>query len=370
MFDIPLNWTGAYINYRYLETDPWILMENKSPENFFNGVTASRFDFTNHKAYVSVDFADVSHDIYLQLRANAGSGRTLYVAPAITERLVGAEFPITVAVSDVADLFAFEFSLSYNSTFLDVLNVVIPPPFIGSVEIGNGYLLVSASLPPSYPPLYGSSSLASIAFNATSHGTCTLHLYNTSLFDSIGGTIPHLTLDGSVTVTIPIHDIAITNVAPYKTVLWQNYSLNINVAVANHGSFTETFNVTVYANMTSVALQAVTLSSGNSTTITFAWNTTDFAKGTYTISAVADNVPSETDITDNTYIDGTITIAMICDLNNDGIVDMQDLGIVGKAFASYPGNSRWNPNADLNDDNFVDMPDLAMVGRNFGKMAP
>jgi len=68
IFDIPSNWTNGYAYYRYLETDPWVLMENKSSEDFFNGVVASRFNFSDHKAYISVGFSDISHEVYLQLR--------------------------------------------------------------------------------------------------------------------------------------------------------------------------------------------------------------------------------------------------------------------------------------------------------------
>ena len=68
VFDLPSDWTSGYVYYRYRETDPWILMANKSSEDFFNGINASRFDFNDHKAYVSVGFSDISHEIYLQLR--------------------------------------------------------------------------------------------------------------------------------------------------------------------------------------------------------------------------------------------------------------------------------------------------------------
>ncbi|PDM26963.1 hypothetical protein CP083_01260 [Candidatus Bathyarchaeota archaeon B24-2] len=68
VFKIPSDWTTVYVYYRYRKTDPWILMENKSSEDFFNGVNASRFDLNDHKAYVSVGFSDISHEVYLQLR--------------------------------------------------------------------------------------------------------------------------------------------------------------------------------------------------------------------------------------------------------------------------------------------------------------
>ena len=70
VFDIPSDWTSGYAYYRYRETESWILMANKSSEDFFNGINSSRFDFTDHKAYVSVGFGDISHEIYLQLRSS------------------------------------------------------------------------------------------------------------------------------------------------------------------------------------------------------------------------------------------------------------------------------------------------------------
>jgi len=51
-----------------------------------------------------------------------------------------------------------------------------------------------------------------------------------------------------------------------------------------------------------IRTQTVTLESGASTTITFTWNTTGFAKGNYTISAYAWPVPGETDTEDNRKI--------------------------------------------------------------------
>jgi len=70
VFDIPSGWTSGHVYYRYQESDPWVLMESKSSTDFFNGINASRFDFSSHKAYVSVGFGDVSNDIYLQMRIN------------------------------------------------------------------------------------------------------------------------------------------------------------------------------------------------------------------------------------------------------------------------------------------------------------
>jgi len=104
-------------------------------------------------------------------------------------------------------------------------------------------------------------------------------------------------------------DVSITNLTSSKTVIGQGYNLQINVLVKNEGNFTETINVTAFANKTFITeIVNITISSGNSTVITFSWNTTGFSKGNYTISAYAWPLFGETDTADNTYVDGTVTV--------------------------------------------------------------
>jgi len=55
------------------------------------------------------------------------------------------------------------------------------------------------------------------------------------------------------------------------------------------------------------------------------------------------------------------------DVNDDGIVDIMDVLIVGLAFGSKPGDPNWNPIADLYPDNLIDVMDLVIVGVNFGR---
>jgi parallel beta-helix repeat protein len=106
------------------------------------------------------------------------------------------------------------------------------------------------------------------------------------------------------------HDVAITNITPSETVVGQGYSLNINVTVANQGDYAETFNVTAYANTTIIASQNVTLTAGNSTTVTFTWNTAGFAYGNYALSAYAWPVPGETDTSNNLLVGGQVLVSI------------------------------------------------------------
>ena len=55
------------------------------------------------------------------------------------------------------------------------------------------------------------------------------------------------------------------------------------------------------------------------------------------------------------------------DLDGSGRVDGFDLGIVGMAIGSQPGDPHWNPDADLNQDGSVGNSDLNILLANFGK---
>ena len=168
-----------------------------------------------------------------------------------------------------------------------------------------------------------------------------------------------------------IHDIAVTDVAPSKTVVGQGFTLSINVTVTNQGNYSETFNVNAYANTTIIdAPINITLPSGNSTTITFTWDTTSFAYGNYTISAVADTVPGETDTADNTYTNGIIMITIPGDINGDRTVDIYDAGQISAHWHSPPfpdGPLGYDPYADINNDGKINILDVAILNVNWHK---
>jgi hypothetical protein len=139
----------------------------------------------------------------------------------------------------------------------------------------------------------------------------------------------------TILVAFFLVDIACTDVMPSKTAVRKGSSLNINVKVANHGSDTEVFNVTAYANTTVIASQTITLTSGKPTILPLTWNTTGFAWGNYTISAYAWPVRGETDLTNNNCTDGSVLISKLGDLGSgapvpkffkfDGSCNSQDI---------------------------------------------
>jgi hypothetical protein len=113
-----------------------------------------------------------------------------------------------------------------------------------------------------------------------------------------------------------------------KTIIGQGYSLNATFTVANVGSYTGTFNVTLYANTTAIATQTATLASGNFVAITFTWNTAGFAYGNYTISANVTLANGETNLWVGSFTYGTVKVTIAGDINGDGSVTGQDLHLL------------------------------------------
>ena len=218
------------------------------------------------------------------------------------------------------------------------------------------------------------------------------HYQNLTGSDGIGDT-PYV-IDSNNTDHYPLmkphggyHDIGITSITPYKTIVAQGYTLNITMKLLNYGVAIENFSATVYVGTIVIHEQAtITLESRNSTTLTFTWNTTDFAKGNYTISAVVDTVPGETDTIDNTFIGDYVLIAMVGDITGpenpsgsgrkppDGECDMRDVGLVaryfGQAVPPAPPECDVTGPATGVPDGIVDMRDVGLVARHFGETDP
>jgi hypothetical protein len=166
-------------------------------------------------------------------------------------------------------------------------------------------------------------------------------------------------------------DIGITDITTFKTVIGQGYNLNVSVKITNYGLYTENFNITAYANTTMIAtFTNVIIASRYSTTITFTWNTTGFAKGNYTIWAYAKPVPGETDTEDNTLTDGSVIVAMVGDVNGDGYINIKDIVLVSAIFGTKKGDPQYQPNSDVNGDGYINIKDIVLVSANFGAADP
>jgi parallel beta-helix repeat protein len=174
----------------------------------------------------------------------------------------------------------------------------------------------------------------------------------------------------NITIQYAITDVATTNITLAKTVVGQGYTIRINATIENQGHYEENFHVTMYANLTFIASQAITLTSGNSTTLTFTWNTTGFAKGNYPISAYAWPVQDETDTGDNALTDGVVYVGVPGDVDANHKVEVKDILMLAKAYGTNPQSPNWNPNLDVNGDDKVDIKDILIAAKNYGKTDP
>jgi len=284
-----------------------------------------------------------------------------------------SNFSINIAIDDVSDLKVCVFNLSYNTAVLNWLSISIlrvqgQIPIATMMldgEAGFMWIKLTYSTPiTTDTPV----PIVKIEFHLNALGCSPLDLHDTQFLDSEENPIAHQAFDGFFATQI--RDVAIINVVPSRSWAYQGWEVNITVTAKNKGPHVnETFNVYAYYDSNLIGSFTVEdLPPGNETTITFIWNTTDAQPcHNYTISAQAETVPYELNITDNLYIDGNVKIRLLGDVTGDGVVDGSDMALVALAFASYPGHPNWNPDADLNRDNVVDGSDLVLVARNYGK---
>jgi len=133
---------------------------------------------------------------------------------------LGDSFTINVTLTDVNDWGAWEFKLDYDTAILDAKYVYKTPDTLDNTDwcpidaFGNwwpdrpptiddtiGRVWCGALVPvPLGGGRNGDFTLVTINFTATGKGSCTLHLYDTTVGDSWGEPIDHTAIDGSVTV--------------------------------------------------------------------------------------------------------------------------------------------------------------------------
>jgi len=169
-----------------------------------------------------------------------------------------------------------------------------------------------------------------------------------------------------------VHDIGIK--AHFsRTIVAMGYNITVaaNMTIINYGEYAEIFNFTFQMPTVYQEQEGLVLQSRNSMVSSFEWNTTDFAKGNYTVNCNVTQVQNETDITDNTYVKWII-ITIAGDVTSvsgepDFLVNMRDIGAICDKFMTTPSHPDWDPNYDINCDGVVNMRDISIACDNFMK---
>lgn len=309
---------------------------------------------------------------------------------------VGDYFTVSMIAENISEdqeLYGWEFVLTWNPDVVncttETVNTNIWSPFLGpwiSQPINDtaGEYHQSVTGKPPSPPFYGTTWLVNLTFQilqAPMEGGSIIAEFTIMkasgytaycLLDQNGDEIPHRFVVNGFQFISVIHDIAVLSVVTSKSrcvpveTVGQGYTAEMNITVKNQGNFTETFNVTVYANTTVTNTVAnITLTSGDSTIITLTWNTTNLDLGNYTIGANITQVQDETDLIDNTLTYGSILVTIPGDINGDKSINNTDASLLGNVFGSLFGDSAWNGNADINNDECCNAKDAVILGTHW-----
>jgi hypothetical protein len=303
-----------------------------------------------------------------------------------TKTYINQTFSANITITDVEDLGGWQLNLTWDPTLIKINttdDMYRPADAVFGAtanetkkEIGDGQMFWAVSRGAGDPTFNGSGTLGQINFTIVRNDTggflhCGIHFVvegegpqPTKLVNGSREVIPYIPSDG-IYEMLPDHGIGITGITSSKTVVEHGLAIFVNVTILNYGLHTETFNVTVRANATKIGEQdGLHLSSRNSTTRTFKWNTTGSAKGNYNVSAYATPVIGETYLDDNILANWWVFVTIEGDVNGDRKVDISDLTITVDAIPSIPGQPNWNPNADINGDGFVDLADIVKCIKN------
>jgi hypothetical protein len=199
----------------------------------------------------------------------------------------GRTVEVTVVVADTGDKTEnFTVNLYANGTLFGTLDVV---NLIAGTQRSLSYIWNTTGL-----PLNSSYQVRAEATPVPDEADLSDNVY----------------VDGFLKITQGKHDIAVTRIVPQYTTVFEGRKDNITVTVVNRGDFSETFNVTVYYDDFQLGNTVISnFPYGERRDIIFAWDTSGVhSNQSYTLRAVCSTVPGETNLQDNTLVDGSITI--------------------------------------------------------------
>lgn len=109
---------------------------------------------------------------------------------------------------------------------------------------------------------------------------------------------PPITVELAAAV-IPVHDITIIEITPSPREAFVGDEVTVSVTVKNNGTVMESLNLKLYYDGKLIESQNLTLSPGESRSISFTWKTTGLSAGEYTFRAEVPAVSGEISTADN-----------------------------------------------------------------------
>ncbi|MGH2500116.1 MAG: S8 family serine peptidase [Candidatus Limnocylindria bacterium] len=233
----------------------------------------------------------------------------VYVAAAHDVAVTAISAPSWVLQGDSATI---DVTVANQGTFSETFDVTLTDT-TANVLIGSQSVSLAA----------GTSTTMSFTWTTSSTTTTGDHTLKAEAASVTGETnTANNTKTATVTVQQASHDVAVTGITAPASVP-RGSSATVEVTVANEGTYSETFDVTLTDSTDGVQIgsQSVSLAAGASTKLTFTW-TTDIttALGDHTLTATASAVTDETDTADNTKTT-TVTVTELTSSIHVGDLD-------------------------------------------------
>ncbi|MGD0159157.1 MAG: Ig-like domain repeat protein [Candidatus Bathyarchaeia archaeon] len=200
-------------------------------------------------------------------------------------------------------------SIAFASTLTRSSTSIVCSPNPGHV---NSPITCTATVTGSSPTgkVTWSTSSSTGSFSPTistlSKGSCSTTYIDISsgsvnITASFSGDSNNLPSNDTIILTLTAsHDVIVVSVSANASVT-QGVEVPIDVAVLNNGTVTETsvvVNATANGTLIGTPQTLLSLSVGNTTTLTFTWNTTSVSAGTYILTATVTPPPAQTDLSE------------------------------------------------------------------------
>jgi hypothetical protein len=183
----------------------------------------------------------------------------------------------------------------------------------------------------------------------------------------------------------PVHDVTVSGIYSSNNLgtnweypgglksVGQSAIVTIRVAIANIGDYLENVNVTLSStNVTAAKIGSLKslVGPGNIMNFYFYWNTTNIVPARYGLSVSVPALPGESlgNMGDNSFaLANQVHIIPLGDVDQDGSVTITDVSVFFYDYDFTPACncSRWNPYADVNNNGIIDIVDVGVVSRNF-----
>jgi hypothetical protein len=328
----------------------------------------------------------------------AQAATVMKVVPASTTAVLNNNYTIFINVTDVTDLYAWEFQLDYDPTILDLnyngtvsggLNTPTVTYFDDTNEAtGHLWWSVSTTFPTTNGIGYADHAIFEMQFEAIATGTSHLNLSGTILVDNSTNPISHTVTNGSITVYQ--RDLTVSNIFVLSGNRTQDCSIYQNdtypdgatpwyyaveVDVTNTGTLAAgAFNVTleIYngthteatGEMTVASLAADTTTTVNFTSLFHPMYTSDY---TLTATADVDDNVTEDNEANNVLALSNVQVTLKGDINGDKTVNILDAVVISLAWGATKASGHWNVAADINHSGSVDISDAVRIGAHWGE---